>query len=303
MGYAISTSEYTISVAWANPFKSYFAQVWRGDLESTRRLQEEKDHSAMVLEVGLSRGEVPTVEALAELIKPYGEIPPQVKSMLEEDRRQSLDKGTRSRMMVSVEKAKRFMNRKEYAEADTLLLAELPSDSGQFVKEHPGLKEPVTEINELLAVSACQQGNLEAAERYALATCALREKTTASYARSASLLGEVYWQSGKEQLAQRLAQIALAEEGAEGITLTLAWRILSRSDALDFPEKLVCLAKAIIAYPVKNEEDEKEIASTFKECMETLVELGESQEAKRLKAEFARRPGRLKENPPTPQGT
>jgi hypothetical protein len=257
----------------------------------------------MVLEVGLSRDEVPTLEALAELIKPYGEIPPKVKSLLEEDRRQSLDRRTTTRIMVSVEKAKRLMNCKEYAEADTLLLAELPSDSGQYVKEHPELREPVTEINELLAVSACQQGDLEAAERYALATCALREKTTASYARSASLLGEVYWQSGKEKLAQRLAEIALAGEGAEGITLTLAWRILSRSDALNSPEKLVCLAKAIIAYPVKNEEDEREITSTFKECIETLVELGESQAAERLKAEFARRPGRQKGNPATPQCT
>jgi hypothetical protein len=257
----------------------------------------------MVLEVGLSRDEVPTLEALAELIKPYGEIPPKVKSLLEEDRRQSLDKGTRTRMMLSVDKAKRLMNCKEYAEADTLLLAELPSDSGQYVKEHPQLKEPVTEINELLAVSACQQGNLEAAERYALTTCALREKTTASYARSASLLGEVYWRSGREKLAERLAEIALAEEGAVGITLTLAWKILSHSDALNFPESIVCLAKAIIAYPVKNEEDERGITSTFKECMETLVEVGQSEEAERLRADFARRPGRQKENPPTPQGT
>lgn len=303
MGYAINTPEYTIDVYWYPPLRTYHAEVWRADRDTMRRLEEANDYSARVLEVGVIRGEVQSVEALAELLKPYIEIPAELKTMLEEDRRQSLDNVTRTRMMVSLEKAKRLMNCNEYAEADTLLLAELPSDSGQYVREHPELKEPVTEINELLAVSACQQGNLEAAERYALATCALREKTTASYARSTSLLGEVYWQSGREKLAKRLAEIALAEEGAAGITLTLAWRILSRSDALNVPEKLVCLAKAMIAYPFKNEEDEKDVMFAFKKCMETLVEVGQSEEAERLKTEFARRPGRQEENPPTPQGT
>jgi len=66
----------SIVVGWDNPLKTYFAQVWDGGGPGEGNLR---------LWVGAGRDRVPTAEALAELVAPYGEIPAGVLAQLEED--------------------------------------------------------------------------------------------------------------------------------------------------------------------------------------------------------------------------
>jgi len=66
----------SIVVGWDNPLKTYFAQVWDGGG------QEKGD---LKLWVGAGADKVPTPEALAELVAPYGDIPAEVLAQLEED--------------------------------------------------------------------------------------------------------------------------------------------------------------------------------------------------------------------------
>ena len=66
----------SIVVGWDNPLKTYFAQVWDGGgLEK----------GDLKLWVGAGADKVPTPEALAELVAPYGDIPAEVLAQLEED--------------------------------------------------------------------------------------------------------------------------------------------------------------------------------------------------------------------------
>jgi hypothetical protein len=66
----------SIVVGWDNPLKTYFAQVWDGGGPGEGELR---------LWVGAGRDRVPTVEALAELVAPYGDLPAGVFARLEED--------------------------------------------------------------------------------------------------------------------------------------------------------------------------------------------------------------------------
>ena len=68
--------ELSIVVGWDNPLKTYFAQVWDGGGPGQGELR---------LWVGAGRDRVPTVEALAGLVVPYGELPADVLAQLEED--------------------------------------------------------------------------------------------------------------------------------------------------------------------------------------------------------------------------
>ena len=68
--------ELSIVVGWDNPLKTYFAQVWDGGGPGQGELR---------LWVGAGRDRVPTAEALAELVAPYGDIPADVLEQLEED--------------------------------------------------------------------------------------------------------------------------------------------------------------------------------------------------------------------------
>lgn len=66
----------SIVVGWDNPLKTYFAQVWDGGGAGQGELR---------LWVGAGRDRVPTAEVLAELVAPYGEVPADVLTQLDED--------------------------------------------------------------------------------------------------------------------------------------------------------------------------------------------------------------------------
>ena len=66
----------SIVVGWDNPLKTYFAQVWDGGGPEKGDLK---------LWVGAGADKVPTPEALAELVAPYGDIPAEILAQLEED--------------------------------------------------------------------------------------------------------------------------------------------------------------------------------------------------------------------------
>jgi hypothetical protein len=66
---------YEIVLGWDNPLESFFVQVWD-------RSSDEEDP---VLWMGAKPGEVATVEALAALVRPYGEIPDVILARLRED--------------------------------------------------------------------------------------------------------------------------------------------------------------------------------------------------------------------------
>jgi len=87
-GYTISTECYTIDLGWISGLKTYFAEVWKADKQTFDRLREAKDYTLRLLQVGMSRGEIESVEALADLIKDYCEISDEFMEMLEEDRKQ-----------------------------------------------------------------------------------------------------------------------------------------------------------------------------------------------------------------------
>jgi hypothetical protein len=59
----------SIVVGWDNPLKTYFAQVWDGGALEKGNLK---------LWVGAGEDKVPTPEALAELVEPYGDIPAEI---------------------------------------------------------------------------------------------------------------------------------------------------------------------------------------------------------------------------------
>jgi hypothetical protein len=68
--------ELSIVVGWDNPLKTFFAQVWDGGgLEK----------GDLMLWVGAGADKVPTPDALAGLVAPFGVIPADVLAQLEED--------------------------------------------------------------------------------------------------------------------------------------------------------------------------------------------------------------------------
>jgi hypothetical protein len=68
--------ELSIIVGWDNPLRTYFAQVWEGGGPPKGELR---------LWVGAGLDRVLTVETLAGLLAPYGNIPERVVSRLEQD--------------------------------------------------------------------------------------------------------------------------------------------------------------------------------------------------------------------------
>jgi hypothetical protein len=66
---------YEIVIGWDNPLESFFVQVW----------DKASDEEEPVLWMGVKPGEVATVEALAALVRPYGEIPGAILARLRED--------------------------------------------------------------------------------------------------------------------------------------------------------------------------------------------------------------------------
>jgi hypothetical protein len=72
------TPSHTIVVGWDNPLQTFFAQVWPGHDEEAWGDEPE-------LWAGCRVAEVPTVEALAELLKPCAELPAEVVTLLRRD--------------------------------------------------------------------------------------------------------------------------------------------------------------------------------------------------------------------------
>lgn len=68
--------EISIVVGWDNPLMTYFAQVWDGGSPGSGELR---------LWAGAGLDRIPTPEALAELVAPYGDIPAEVLEQLEGD--------------------------------------------------------------------------------------------------------------------------------------------------------------------------------------------------------------------------
>jgi hypothetical protein len=72
------TPNHTIVVGWDNPLGTFFAQVWPGYGEDGWGDEPE-------FWVGCQAAEVPTVEALAELLRPFAELPLDVADLLRRD--------------------------------------------------------------------------------------------------------------------------------------------------------------------------------------------------------------------------
>ena len=72
--YSFRVDRRGIVVGWDNPLQTFFVQVW-----------ENSDEDDPVLWVGTWPEEVTSVEALAEVMRPYGEIPAEVLAQLHTD--------------------------------------------------------------------------------------------------------------------------------------------------------------------------------------------------------------------------
>jgi hypothetical protein len=66
-----ANANHEVVVGWDNQLETFFAQVWDARNE---------EQESCVLWAGCSRGEVPSVDSLAALVRPYAEIP---RAMLE----------------------------------------------------------------------------------------------------------------------------------------------------------------------------------------------------------------------------
>jgi len=74
-----------IVVGWDRPLQTYFAQVWDGG---------ELEPGDLLLWAGAGPEPVPTVEDLAALLAPYGSIPGDIASELEEECGERCEWGT-----------------------------------------------------------------------------------------------------------------------------------------------------------------------------------------------------------------
>ncbi len=82
----------SITVGWDNPLKTYFAQVWEAGGPASGELR---------LWVGPGRERVTTVESLAGLLAPYGNIPRRVVSQLKDDQGQRHEPTPLRRLLTS----------------------------------------------------------------------------------------------------------------------------------------------------------------------------------------------------------
>jgi hypothetical protein len=73
--YSFQAGGREIIVGWDNPLVTFFVQVW----------DEAGDEDAPVLWVGAKPGEVRSVEALSECVRPFGEIPDAILTGLRAD--------------------------------------------------------------------------------------------------------------------------------------------------------------------------------------------------------------------------
>ena len=71
-----NTTGLTVVVGWDNPLRTFFAQVWEGSGPPA---------GTLLLWVGIGPDVVLTVEALAERVAPFGDIPEAIVERLEDD--------------------------------------------------------------------------------------------------------------------------------------------------------------------------------------------------------------------------
>jgi hypothetical protein len=69
-----TTQEHTVVIGWDDPLQTFFAQVWPG--------HDDEDWEEPLLWVGCRAGEVATIDALAEALEPFAEIPDEVAARL-----------------------------------------------------------------------------------------------------------------------------------------------------------------------------------------------------------------------------
>ena len=91
--YTFTTAEHTVVVGWDRPLHTYFAQVWKGEPESEENIVKGQESLGPVplLWTGTRLKQVPTVQDLADSLKPYGEIPSSIQESLERDNPQVND--------------------------------------------------------------------------------------------------------------------------------------------------------------------------------------------------------------------
>src|SRR5438105_4387074 len=93
--YQFTSREHTIVLGWNPPLSTYFAQVWKGEPGSSENIPS--DHLDYEPEplfwIGVTREEIPTVETLAECLKPYATIPAELTATLRAERGQSSELG------------------------------------------------------------------------------------------------------------------------------------------------------------------------------------------------------------------
>ena len=94
--YSFRAAGHEIIVGWDNPLETFFVQVW----------DESSDADDPVLWAGTKPKEVASVEALAALVRPYGEISDRLLMQLREDfaRREPLT-GWQRQMRATVVKS------------------------------------------------------------------------------------------------------------------------------------------------------------------------------------------------------
>lgn len=76
----------SIVVGWDRPLWTFFAQVW----DDRRQGAGEENGEEPILWVGCFGGEVPTVEALAENLEPFVDLPADIREQLVADRSREL---------------------------------------------------------------------------------------------------------------------------------------------------------------------------------------------------------------------
>lgn len=76
---AISNPNHTVVVGWDSPLETFFAQVF--DYTET----DDDDCDPIIEWIGISAGEIPTVNMLADMLEPYCFISPEIASQLQKD--------------------------------------------------------------------------------------------------------------------------------------------------------------------------------------------------------------------------
>jgi hypothetical protein len=84
--YKFTTPAHTVVIGWDNPLQTFFAQVWPG--------HSDRNREEPLLWVGCFAGQITTIDALAEVLEPFAEIPDDVAARLGVDYDQRIPSGS-----------------------------------------------------------------------------------------------------------------------------------------------------------------------------------------------------------------